>query len=57
MGLAGLFLVVTGVVMNLRVLRRPRIEGAGAVDVMQSGPWLVSVAIIGIGILLLAIAH
>lgn len=57
MPLVGFFLVLTGLVMNVQVLRRPRGEGVAASQVMGSAPWLISVAIIGIGVLLLTITR
>ncbi len=57
MPLIGFFLIVTGLVMNVKVLRRPRGEGVAAAQVMASAPWLISVAIIAVGVLLLSIAR
>ncbi len=57
MSIVGFFLVVTGVVMNVQVLRRRRTAGGSSSDVMGSPPWLISVAIIAVGVLLLSVAH
>jgi hypothetical protein len=57
MPLIGFFLIVTGLIMNVQVLRRPRGEGVVAAQVMGSAPWLISVAIIALGILVLTIAR
>ncbi|HEY8686030.1 MAG TPA: hypothetical protein VIO57_10530 [Chloroflexota bacterium] len=57
MPLIGFFLIVTGLIMNVQVLRRPRGEGVVAAQVMGSAPWLISVAIIAVGILVLTIAR
>jgi hypothetical protein len=57
MPLVGFFLIVTGLVMNVQVLRRPRGEGVAASQVMGSAPWLISVAIIGVGVLILTIVR
>jgi hypothetical protein len=53
----GFFLIVTGLVMNVQVLRRRRGEGTEASQVMGSAPWLISVAIIAVGVLLLVIVR
>lgn len=57
MPIVGFFLVVTGLVMNLQVLRRPRGEGIAASQVMGSAPWLISVAMIAVGVLVLTVAR
>lgn len=57
MPLIGFFLVATGLVMNVQVLRRSRGPGVQASQVMASTPWLISVALIGVGFLLLTIAR
>lgn len=57
MPIIGFFLIVTGLVMNVQVLRRPRGQGIAAAQVMGSAPWLISVAIIAVGILVLTIAR
>lgn len=57
MPLIGFFLIVTGLIMNVQVLRRPRGEGVVAAQVMGSAPWSISVAIIAVGILVLTIAR
>jgi hypothetical protein len=51
----GFFLLLTGLVMNVQVLRRRRGEGTEASQVMGSAPWLISVAIIAVGVLLLVV--
>jgi hypothetical protein len=56
-GIVGFFLVVTGVIMNVLTLRRANRARIAALDVMRALPWMLSVAIIGIGILLLTLAH
>jgi hypothetical protein len=53
----GFFLILTGLVMNVQVLRRPRPQGVAASQVMGSAPWLISVAIIAVGILFLTVAR
>lgn len=57
MPIVGFFLVVTGLVMNVQVLRRPRGDGIAAPQVMGSAPWLISVALIAVGVLFLVIAR
>ncbi len=57
MPIIGFFLIVTGLVMNVQVLRRRRGEGTEASQVMGSAPWLISVAIIAVGVLLLVIVR
>lgn len=55
MPIIGFFLLLTGLVMNLQVLRRRRGDGSEASQVMASTPWLISVAIIAVGVLLLVV--
>jgi hypothetical protein len=57
MPIIGFFLILVGVVMNVQVLRRQRGQGVEASQVMGSPPWLISVALIVVGIVLLLVVR
>jgi hypothetical protein len=55
LALLGFLLLMTGLIMNIQVLRRSRKLGIEAGDLMRMPPWLVSVGLIILGIALLVI--
>lgn len=54
--LIGLLLLITGFIMNVKVLRGPLRQKLGPQEILRTSPFLVSVALIGAGFLLIAIA-
>jgi hypothetical protein len=57
MPIVGFFLILIGLVMNVQVLRRQRGQGVEASQVMASAPWLISVGLIAVGIVLLLVVR
>jgi hypothetical protein len=50
-------LLLTGIIMNFQVLRRLGKLNLAPAQVIRTQPWLVSVGLIGCGVVLLVVAH
>jgi hypothetical protein len=57
MGFVGFFLVVVGFVMNVQVLRGPLRARMTSFEIMHTWPWMISVAFIAVGVLVLVLAR
>jgi hypothetical protein len=71
MALLGILFLITGVIMNIQVLRRPyrggqrrpsdpeqaSAERLTAAEVMRSPPWLISAGLTAVGIALIVFFH
>lgn len=55
MALLGLLLLITGVIMNIQVLRRARGVGLDATQTLRLTPWQVSVGLVIAGMALLLV--
>jgi hypothetical protein len=55
--LLGFLLLLTGFIMNIQVLRSPLRSRVPAAEFIRSWPWLISVALIAAGVLLLVLAR
>ncbi|HLJ67613.1 MAG TPA: hypothetical protein VKX16_09675 [Chloroflexota bacterium] len=53
----GFVLLIAGVVMNFQVLRRPYPGRNTAAEVMRTPPWLVSAALVLVGLALILFFH
>jgi hypothetical protein len=51
----GFLLLLTGLIMNIQVLRRSRSLGIQSADLMRMPPWLISVGLIVVGIILVIV--
>lgn len=57
MPLLGLLLLVTGVTMNIIVLRRFAATGLTSQQVLRTRPWQTSLVLVALGVLLIALGH
>jgi hypothetical protein len=55
MAVLGFLLLLTGMIMNIQVLRRSRKLGIESSELMRMPPWLISVGLIVVGIILVVV--
>ena len=63
----GLTLLLAGIIMNFKVLRRPSVVGKGtagredrqatSAELMASPPWLISAGLVAAGLLIIIVFH
>ena len=58
MAVLGLICLISGVIMNVQVLRRSRAMDMEPNDIVRTTPWLVAAGLVAVGLLLLVLgAH
>jgi hypothetical protein len=55
MFLIGLLCLLTGLIMNFRVLRGPMRGKLTPEEIVRTPPWLISAALVGVGFLLIVL--
>ncbi len=55
--LLGYFLIVTGMLWNILLVRGPLSRKLTPVQIMQTLPWMLSLAMVGVGVLLLILGR
>jgi hypothetical protein len=55
--LLGFFLIVTGMVWNIILLRGPASRHLTPPEILRTWPWMLSMALVVIGVLLLALGR
>ena len=55
--LVGFFLIVTGMVWNIILLRGPAARNLTPQEILQTWPWMLSMALVAVGVLLLVVGR